>query len=131
MARDFLRTPGLKRRGIISWMIAALLLPVLLGLLPQPAVSAETALDRAIAESLCGGTGPVRQQDRHGDEHQHCILFHAGTLHCLAGLPAGAGLTVPHPQDERLSLTILRKSAFAHHALHRDGSPPTGPPRLV
>lgn len=120
-----------KRRGIISWMIAALLLPVLIELVPQPALSAEAALNRAIAESLCGTNAPVPRQGPHDDQHQHCILCHAGAAHGILALPAGGASAAPHPQRFGLSLRALEASPRPRLTARRDGSPPTGPPAFA
>jgi hypothetical protein len=131
MARGLFISLNRKRRGIVSWMIAALILPVLIGLVPQPALSAAQALDRAIADSLCGTQAPASQQDRHQDHIQHCILCSSGTLCCTMALPAGGAAAAPHPDHSGRPLLSEGSTLPSAFALHRDGSPPTGPPSSV
>ena len=131
MAQGLFSSLRRKRRGIISWVIAALVLPLLISLAPQPALSADAALDRAIAESLCGTTAPASQQGQHQDHTQHCILCHSGTMCCTVALPAGGALAAPGRQasaESRLTLYAVHRPSVA---LRRDGSPPTGPPAFV
>lgn len=131
MAQGLFTSLRRKRRGIISWVIAALVLPLLISLAPQPALSAEAALDRAIAESLCGTTAPASQQGQHQDHTQHCILCHSGAMCCTVALPAGGALTAPGRQGFGESPLALRRDTRPSASFHRDGTPPTGPPAFV
>jgi hypothetical protein len=121
-----------KRRGVvIHAVMLALVLPMLLGLLPQPALSAAQTLDRAIAESLCltsGNDGPAGQQ-QHPANGDACIL---------CGPCSAAG---PAPGEAARDGRGLRPTAVAAPCppaqLQRPetswllyGSPPRGPPAL-
>lgn len=60
-------------------LILALFLPLLLGIIPQPALSAEAQLDWDIAASLCEPQGEGQgSRDQHAGHEQCCILCPAG-----------------------------------------------------
>jgi hypothetical protein len=116
------------RGWIIHAVVLALVLPVLSGLLPAPALSATAALDRDIAVSLCAtanGEAPDGQQ-QHPARHDACVLCALGGA--LSGPAPGDAAVVAiarmagkvlHP---RQASTGLQPSHFL------TGSPPRGPP---
>lgn len=118
------------RRGIAAALALSLLLPALIGLLPQPALSASAALDRDIALSQCNPSGASKEQGapQHEAGHDHCIL--CGTS-CPGGSPTlssgGVAFTAaPEPSAVHLSLTA--EALPRPHLALRDASPPRGPP---
>jgi hypothetical protein len=118
------------RRGVAAAMAVALVLPALLTLLPQPALSAAVALDRDLLHSLCDPSGAPHddgEPPNHAD-HGNCIL--CGTS-CPAGgpslTPAGPAFTaLPAPPG----ISKPRKAVAVPPPLRAliDASPPRGPP---
>ena len=120
------------RRAIIRAVVAALLLPVLLNILPAFPASAATALERDIAASICGRDTqqPLQGGARHAG-HDHCILAGAACSVCapsgadVAPAFAAAPLQVDTvaPFSRAILPPCLPKAAFK-------GSPPRGPPSI-
>lgn len=118
------------RRGVVRWMIAVWLLPVLLGLLPTSVLPAAAALERDLAFSICsplGSTDPLGGGSN-GDHHQHCILCAAGCP-VLGPAPGAAGTLLPLPREKAvLALASPTDGYFVFGQVLLDGSPPRGPP---
>lgn len=114
------------RRWFAQAVALALLLPVLSGLLPQPALSAAAALERDIMLSVCGGDQP--QGDEHRATHDHCVLCGNQGPTCTPSLATAA------PAFALVPRRSLRPVAAAAEALAPplqaliDASPPRGPP---
>ncbi|MGE0239429.1 MAG: hypothetical protein AB7F09_00780 [Parvibaculaceae bacterium] len=125
------------RRGRASWSVATvylLLLPILLGLVPKPAPTAEFLLLRDLATiEICAmpGAGAVPGQPM---QHQpECIL-------CATACPFAGASAAPPPADVaaepffvRLSLAVPQPKDFALPALRLFISDiqARGPPRLA
>lgn len=60
-------------------LLIALLLPLVLGLMPQAAFSAQAQFDRDVAASLCAPESDGQDQDRHAGHDACCILCPAGS----------------------------------------------------
>lgn len=120
------------RRGIVRWIIAAWLLPVLLGLLPNSILPAAAALQRDLAFSICspsGSTDPLGGGGS-GDHRQHCILCATGCP-VLGPAPGAAGTLLPLPQEKAaLALASPAEDHFVFGQVLLDGSPPRGPPSI-
>lgn len=130
MRSGILQGLRLNRQWLARCLAAVLLLPLLLGLIPQAALSAEAALERDLAWSVCEHDAGT-PTDGKGHEQKHetqCILCVTGCPICAPALavdlpatsqfPSSLGGAAPHPEGERL--TALR--------VLRDGSPTRGPP---
>ncbi|WP_421693219.1 hypothetical protein [Aestuariivirga sp.] len=120
-----------KRRWFIHAVLFAFVLPVLLGLVPQQALSASAALDRDIQLSVCGKDGSQQGGGgSHQSPHEHCILCSSGCPSCSPALGAAAPafaavprpVAVPQP-SQTLSLSPPLRALL-------DASPPRGPPSL-
>ena len=117
------------RRWFAHAVVLALVLPALIGLLPQPALSASAALERDLIISVCGQDAP--QQDQNGQHqavHDHCVL--CGN-HCTSCTPSLVGATPAFAAVPRRSGVPQAATAQAIapplQAL-LDASPPRGPP---
>jgi len=130
MRSGILQGLGLNRQWLARCLAAVLLLPLLLGLIPQTAISAEAALERDLAWSVCEHDAGT-PTDGKGHEQKHdtqCILCVAGCPICAPALTADLPATSQFPSDlsgaapppEGKTLTTLR--------VLRDGSPTRGPP---
>lgn len=129
MRKCFLTSLGLKRQAIALSTLFALILPLLLALAPQRALSAEEAAVREFAGSICGPsneTSPVG--GGHPDGHQQCLF-------CLAGCATGCAAPSADRIGETLGIADQAGSLFlcivagsAIHAVPKDGNPPRGPP---
>ena len=118
------------RRSLAAAVAVALLLPALLTLLPQPALSASAALDRDLAHALCNPLGGPQDESapvNHAD-HGHCILCGTSCPACSPTLtPAGAAfatrpaITAAATPREHVALVPLLLALI-------DTSPPRGPP---
>ena len=120
-----------KRRWIIQAVVFALVLPALMALVPQQALSASASLDRDILLSVCGKDGP--QQDgggAHTSPHEHCILCSSSCPSCSPALGAVAAAFASIPR----ALTVPRRAQAQSLApplqALLDASPPRGPPTL-
>lgn len=121
MNRGWLLALRTGRRGIARALAAALLFPVLVALLPPLSVSAAEALERDLAQSICGQTMPEQGggMAQHTG-HDHCIL--AGTA-CPACAPTN---TAAAPAFAAAPIRIASVPAYG-----RDVSPPVRPVLLL
>lgn len=130
MARGSLSAFRMHRRGIVQAVLFALLLPLLLGLAPQPSLSASAALERDLALSICSSSSadhPVGQE-QHGGAHQHCILCASCAAAHAPLLAGGAAAFAPKPLAEGARPVPPQAGlAFPLRAL-LDARPPRGPP---
>jgi hypothetical protein len=106
-------------------VLLAILVPVLLGLLPQPVSSFE----RDLAVSVCGTQTQPGAPGHQSGGHDHCILCSAGCTHsgpALAGPVPAFAPAAPEP------CAFARITAQAGIPLPLrallDASPPRGPP---
>jgi hypothetical protein len=133
MLKGWLSGFGRHRRWIVQAVMLSLVLPVLIGLLPQPALSAAAALERDLALSLCnpyGGDDPAESGHRPA-AHDTCILCTACaavTGPALANATPGLDVRprLAHPMRRAVPAFLPPAAAFL-----LDGSPPRGPPALV
>jgi len=116
------------RRWFAQAVALALLLPALIGLLPQPALSAASALERDLLLSVCGQDLPQPGGGQHQTSHDHCVL--CGN-HCPGCSPSLATAAPAFTAVPRRSATPEASAADAIapplQAL-LDASPPRGPP---
>lgn len=91
-------------------LVAAFLLPMLLAVMPGPALSAEARLEQALAQSLCTPAGePSMPLARH--VHEDCCIL------CATGLPPvgegnmGEGLRVVPPAPA--ATAVMQVADFA------------------
>jgi hypothetical protein len=129
MRRGFLTSLGLQRQATALLTLFALILPLLLALAPQRALSAEEAAIREFAGSICGPSNQASPSGGgHPGDHQQCLF-------CLAGCATGCAA----PSADRIgeTLAIAHQAGFhfpcivagsAIHAILKDGNPPRGPP---
>lgn len=118
------------RRWVAQAVALALLLPALIGLLPQPALSAASAFERDLLLSVCGEGAPQQGGGQHQSTHDHCVLCSG---HCSGVSPnlanvAPAFTAAPRRADEP-AMTVAATLAPPLQAL-LDASPPRGPPTL-
>jgi hypothetical protein len=122
---------GLRRsRAVAGWLVALLLLPVVLGILPPAEVSAEEALARDLALSVCT---PIGAQD-HGSSppshDQQCVLCTTGCAFASPIVVGGAGVELVLATLARSLALLAVADALPHSPYWRDGAPPRGPPHL-
>lgn len=119
------------RRWLGSAVVLALVLPVLIALLPQPALSASAALDRDILLSVCGPNGPEQGSGApHSSAHDHCILCSSGCPVCSPALSTASAAFAAAPRlAARPALPQAPSLAPPLLALLH-ASPPRGPPAL-
>jgi hypothetical protein len=121
------------RRWILHAVAVAFALPALLGLLPNPATSAVSALERDIALSICGPYG------NGGPAGPEQLPLHADACILCSICAAAAG---PAPGDADKAFSVERRtSAVTPYppAVHLRpasswllfGSPPRGPPSIL
>lgn len=116
------------RRWFIHAVALGLMLPALIGLLPQPALSASAALDRDLQASVCGRDLQQQGGGQHDQAHDHCMLC---TGHCASRSPSLDKQTPAFAPAPRSS-ALARIEAAHHRPLPLqallDASPPRGPP---
>ena len=117
------------RRWLVQAVALALLLPALIGLVPQPALSAAAALDRDLMLSVCGQDMPkLPDGGQQHAGHDHCVL--CGTQ-CASCSPSLAGATPAYaPAPRRPSVPEAAVASIMAPPLQAllVASPPRGPP---
>ena len=115
------------RRWFAHAVALALLLPMLIGLLPQPAVSAAAALERDVMLSVCGSDQSQQPGGEHHATHDHCVL--CGT-HGPNFTPTLASAAPAFTAAPRRSVAPAAAAAVIPLPLQAllDASPPRGPP---
>ena len=121
-----------QQRAVGRVVMFVFLLPLLLGLLPQRALSAEEALLRDLATSLCSenvaGSPVGDQSGGQGDRHGQCALCVAGTPHVGPLVPSCIGV-IATSEDGLFAVPELDRTARPpRHLIPPDDSPPRGPP---
>jgi hypothetical protein len=119
------------RRWLVQAVVLALLLPAVIGALPQPALSAAAALDRDLATSVCGSKLPQQQGGQHDQAHDHCVLC---ATHCAVASPSLASATAAFSATPRAAGVPRAETAEAMAPSLQallDASPPRGPPALA
>lgn len=125
--------PGLvmtlrRRHALARWMVALLLLPVLLGVIPAAPISAEQALARDLALAICTPNGAQDQGRGSGSHDQQCVLCTVGCVTCASAAPGGAGLALIAPPIIRHLSRISPVATIPDWPQWRHGAPPRGPP---
>lgn len=129
MRRGALRHFRHARPWLARWLALVMVLPLLIGVLPQPSLSAAAALDHDLLWSTCSETGaPVEERDHTQRHDAQCIL-------CAVGCPSCAPLLTADRPVPFLSTTTRRSETPAIEAgqktvlrVLREGSPTRGPP---
>jgi len=120
---------GLRRsRAVARWLVALLVLPVVLGIMPPVEVSAEVALARDLTLSVCTPNGA---QDRDGtpvSHDQQCVLCTVGCAFASPMIPGGAGVELAPAFAPRFAAPRFAIDARPDWPHWRDGFPPRGPP---
>ena len=116
------------RRWFAQAVALALLLPMLIGLLPQPALSAAAALERDVMLSVCGIDQSQQPGGEHHATHDHCVLCgtHGPSFTPTLASAAPAFTTVPR-QSSLFEAAAAAVIPLPLQAL-LDASPPRGPP---
>jgi hypothetical protein len=115
------------RVAVAALLVFAFIAPSLVQALPSPALTAEQALLRDIATSICAENRG--EQREHKDEScQHCIL-------CTAPSLSAARLNAEPTSDLKVGTgdqdaIAAQWSTPQHHPLSRETGPPRGPPKL-
>ena len=118
------------RHWLARTMVFALLLPQLLGLLPQPSLSAAAALERDLAWSVCdpAGGGPGERNEHNQQHDAQCILCTTGCQHCSPVLADEQPFVPISRQLAGLSARLPVTDSLIVPGVLRDGSPTRGPP---
>jgi hypothetical protein len=120
-------------RWIFQAVAIALVLPALLGLLPNSATSAASALERDIALSVCGsyGKGGPAGPQQHPAHPDACVLCSiCAAAAGSAPVDAGAAFIALNRSSVVESLPRATQSRPASSWL-LFGSPPRGPPSIL
>ncbi len=132
MGKRVLNTFRRFRQAIVCLAIALLLLPLLGGLPPQQALSAEAQFAHDLSFSVCSANRqtPAPSGDQ-SDHHGQCILCitHANSL--TAPEPTLHGLAVSSTEGDDAVPQLLRTARAPQHVIPPDDSPPRGPPSLA
>jgi len=116
------------RRALARWLVALLLLPVLLGAIPASQLSAEQALARDLALSICTPNSAQDQGRVPGSHDGQCVLCTLGCATCTPMVPVSAAAALL-PAQRSGPYIVTPIAATEPNRLHwRDGSPPRGPP---
>lgn len=116
------------RRWLAHAVALALVLPVLIGLLPQPALSAAAALERDLLFSVCGQDGPQQGSSGHQSTHDHCVLCSNHCPSCSPSLASAAPAFTAVPRHSALSEAAAAAAIPPPLQALIDASPPRGPP---
>lgn len=94
------------RRWLVGLLLVALLAPVLAGMLPRPALSAEQGLERALQLSLC--STPEERESGSGQDHDgQCQLCVLGCAVCCAAIADIPSNTVDDPRGSPRAAAIV------------------------
>ena len=118
------------RRWFAQAVVFALVLPVLIGLLPQPALSATAALERDLVASVCGQDVP-RLPDggpQHQERHDHCVLCGNQCSSTSPSLAAASPAFSSMPRRLVIPAPAAALKLAAPLQALLDASPPRGPP---
>ena len=120
------------RRWVIQAVALAFVLPALIGLLPEPALSAAAALDRDIMASVCGQQMPQHQDGSplHAG-HEHCVLCASHGAASSPSLADAAPAFAPAPRRAGVIAAATPRSMAPPLQALLDASPPRGPPPAV
>ncbi len=116
------------RRWLVGLLLAALLAPVLAGMLPRPALSAEQGLERALQLSLCSTPGERDGDQDHGGQCQLCVLGCAVCCAVVADLPSN---TVDDPRGSPRTIAIAWAEPVAPAPSGRPLQPRAPPASLI
>lgn len=116
------------RRWFAHAVAVALVLPVLIGLLPQPALSAASALERDLLLSICGEDLPQPGSGGHQPTHDHCVLCGNHCPSCSPSLASAAPAFLAVPRRSHLPLAAAAAVIPPPLQALLDASPPRGPP---
>jgi hypothetical protein len=120
---------GLRRsHALVRWLVALLLLPVLLGVIPAAPLSAEQALARDLVLSICTPAGAQDQGSAPGSHDQQCVLC---TIGCITFAPGTTGNASAALMPPRLASPVdfaVHATSQSHRPHWRHGAPPRGPP---
>jgi hypothetical protein len=118
------------RRWLAQAVALALLLPALIGLLPQPALSAASAFERDLLLSVCGENAPQQGGGHHQSSHDHCVLCGSNCSSLSPSLAnAEPAFTAAPRRSDEPTVTVAATLAPPLQA-RLDASPPRGPPTL-
>jgi hypothetical protein len=115
-----------RQGGISLWLVLAFLLPLLLALLPAPALSGAAVLDRDLSESICALPGEDGETPDHAGHDDCCIL-------CPSGASAGVTLKAPPhiivpPARIAFGAGVIADRAIPVHRIDLKQIVPRGPP---
>ena len=117
-------------RGVIHAVLLALVLPVLIGLLPKPALSAAEALERDLAVSICDPSG-MHGPGRSGPaplSHDTCILCAVCSAAAGPGLADASAAFHAKPSATRTSAMLMAAAPQPQRPIPFHGPTPRGPP---
>ena len=118
------------RRWVAQAVALALLLPALIGLLPQPALSAASTFERDLLLSVCGENEPQQSGGHHQSSHDHCVLCGSNCSSLSPSLAnAEPAFTAAPRRSDEPTVTVAATLAPPLQA-RLDASPPRGPPTL-
>lgn len=133
MHRGWLSRLKLIRHVTARVMAVAMLLPALLSLLPQPALSAAALLQQDLARAICSETGTqssVPQGHAGHEPNASCILCGACASAGAGGLSAAPGYVSVAPPVRGSGLRLTAQLRRQHLPAPSGGSPPRGPPSI-
>lgn len=119
------------RRWFAQAVVLAFVLPAIIGLLPQPALSAAAALDRDLLASFCGQDVPQQQGgSQHDRGHDHCVLCGNPCPSCSPSLDGASPAFTARPRPSGFPQAAAADSVARPLQALLDSSPPRGPPTL-
>ena len=120
------------RRWFIQAVVFAFVLPALIGLLPNPALSASAALDRDVLSSVCGQDMPQQPDGGapHQTSHDHCVLCGNHCPSCSPSLAATTPAFTAAPRKTDIPAAVTASALAPPLQALLDASPPRGPPAL-
>lgn len=130
MGTGAIRNMRRQRSWLAHWLVAVLLLPLLIGILPQPALSVEASLAQDLALSVCSPFEDHQSDGERGHKpahEQHCIVCSAGCPLCAPALPVNQALSLPSTATNR-TLEYDSRDVIPVYGVLWHGSPPRGPP---
>lgn len=118
------------RRWFAQAVVLAVVLPALIGLLPQPALSETAALARDVMISVCGQDLPQQPDggSQHKSGHDHCVLCGTQCLNCSPSLASAGPAFAAMPRQSAIPVAAAASTVAPPLQALLDASPPRGPP---
>jgi hypothetical protein len=128
MRKGVLAKLRIMRRWFAQAVVLAFVLPAVIGLLPQPALSASSSLERDLLASVCGQDSPQKQGGGQHEGHDHCVLCGNQCPSVSPSLDSATPAFSPRPRHSAIPEASTAETIALPLQALLDSRPPRGPP---